>query len=71
MKHLGKEAHEQAGGNGAVVTQPDSSGGPLGAARVTLLGTAAEVPAEEVPGVGPKHGWLIADTVGLRAISNE
>ena len=31
-----------------LVTQPDSSGDPLGAARVTLLGTAAEVPAEEV-----------------------
>jgi putative heme iron utilization protein len=31
-----------------LVTQPDSSGDPLGAARVTLLGSAAEVPAEEV-----------------------
>jgi putative heme iron utilization protein len=31
-----------------LITQPDSSGDPLGAARVTLLGTAAEVPAEEV-----------------------
>ena len=31
-----------------LVTQPDSSGDPLAAARVTLLGTTAEVPAEEV-----------------------
>jgi hypothetical protein len=31
-----------------LIAQPDSSGDPLGAARVTLLGTAAEVPAEEV-----------------------
>ena len=31
-----------------LITQPDSSGDPLGAARVTLLGTAAEVPAAEV-----------------------
>jgi hypothetical protein len=31
-----------------LVTQPDSSGDPLGAARVTLLGTTAEVPASEV-----------------------
>lgn len=31
-----------------LITQPDSSGDPLGAARVTLLGTTAEVPAEEV-----------------------
>jgi len=31
-----------------LIQQPDSSGDPLGAARVTLLGTAAEAPAEEV-----------------------
>jgi len=31
-----------------LITQPDSSGDPLGAARVTLLGTTAEVPATEV-----------------------
>ena len=31
-----------------LITQPDPSGDPLGAARVTLLGTAAEVPAAEV-----------------------
>ena len=31
-----------------LITQPDSSGDPLGASRVTLLGTAAEVPAPEV-----------------------
>jgi putative heme iron utilization protein len=31
-----------------LIAQPDFSGDPLGAARVTLLGTAAEVPAEEV-----------------------
>jgi putative heme iron utilization protein len=31
-----------------LITQPDSLGDPLGAARVTLLGTAAEVPAPEV-----------------------
>jgi heme iron utilization protein len=31
-----------------LITQPDSSGDPLGAARVTLLGTSAEVPAAEV-----------------------
>ncbi len=31
-----------------LIPQPDSSGDPLGAARVTLLGTAAEVPAREV-----------------------
>ena len=31
-----------------LITQPDSSADPLGAARVTLLGTAAETPAEEV-----------------------
>src|SRR5450432_983997 len=31
-----------------LITQPDSSGGPLGAARVTLLGATAEVPAAEV-----------------------
>jgi putative heme iron utilization protein len=31
-----------------LITQPDVSGDPLGAARVTLLGTAAEVPATEV-----------------------
>jgi hypothetical protein len=31
-----------------LITQPDSFGDPLGAARVTLLGTAAEVPAAEV-----------------------
>jgi putative heme iron utilization protein len=30
------------------ITQPDVSGDPLGAARVTLVGTAAEVPAAEV-----------------------
>jgi heme iron utilization protein len=30
-----------------LITQPDSSGDPLGAARVTLLGTTAEVTAEE------------------------
>lgn len=31
-----------------LITQPDSSGDPLGSARVTLVGTAAEVPADEV-----------------------
>jgi heme iron utilization protein len=31
-----------------LITQPDSSDDPLGAARVTLLGTTAEVPAAEV-----------------------
>jgi putative heme iron utilization protein len=31
-----------------LITQPDSSSDPLGAARVTLLGTTSEVPAEEV-----------------------
>jgi len=31
-----------------LVTQPDVSGDPLGAARVTLVGAAAEVPAAEV-----------------------
>jgi heme iron utilization protein len=31
-----------------LITQPDSSADPLGAARVTLLGNAAEVPAEDV-----------------------
>lgn len=31
-----------------LVTQPDVSGDPLGAARVTLIGTVAEVPAAEV-----------------------
>jgi hypothetical protein len=31
-----------------LITQPDVSGDLLGAARVTLVGTAAEVPAAEV-----------------------
>jgi putative heme iron utilization protein len=31
-----------------LITQPDVSGDPLGAARVTLLGAAAEAPAAEV-----------------------
>jgi heme iron utilization protein len=31
-----------------LITQPDVSGDPLGAARVTLIGAAAEVPAAEV-----------------------
>ena len=31
-----------------LITQPDSSGDPLGAARVTLVGAATEVAAEEV-----------------------
>src|SRR5580700_1164596 len=31
-----------------LITQPDVSGDPLGAARVTLIGGAAEVPAAEV-----------------------
>jgi len=31
-----------------LITQPESDGDPLGAARVTLLGTAGEVPAAEV-----------------------
>jgi len=31
-----------------LIAQPDSSGDPLGAARVTLLGTASEAPAGEV-----------------------
>ena len=31
-----------------LITQPDTAGDPLGAARVTLIGTAAEVPAAEV-----------------------
>jgi putative heme iron utilization protein len=33
---------------GLLIAQPDSSGDPLAAARVTLLGTAAEAPAEQV-----------------------
>ena len=31
-----------------LITQPDVSGDPLGSARVTLLGAAAEAPADEV-----------------------
>jgi putative heme iron utilization protein len=31
-----------------LITQPDSEGDPLGAARVTLIGTTAEAPADEV-----------------------
>ena len=31
-----------------LITQPDFSGDPLGAARVTLIGTALETPASEV-----------------------
>jgi putative heme iron utilization protein len=31
-----------------LITQPDVSGDPLGAARLTLVGEAAEVPGEEV-----------------------
>ncbi len=31
-----------------LITPPDSSDDPLGSARVTLVGTAAEVPADEV-----------------------
>src|SRR5436309_835985 len=31
-----------------LITQPEAAGDPLGAARVTLAGTAAEVPAAEV-----------------------
>ena len=31
-----------------LITQPDVSGDPLGAARLTLVGTAAEAPKEEV-----------------------
>ena len=31
-----------------LITQPDVSGDPLGAARVTLIGTAVETPAAEV-----------------------
>lgn len=31
-----------------LVTQPDTSGDPLGSARVTLLGTVSEAPADEV-----------------------
>ena len=31
-----------------LITQPDASGDPLGAARLTLLGEAKEVPAAEV-----------------------
>jgi putative heme iron utilization protein len=31
-----------------LITQPDVSGDPLGAARVTLIGTAVEVPSAEV-----------------------
>ena len=38
----------QEGRASLLIMQPDSSGDPLGAARVTLLGTAAEVPATEV-----------------------
>jgi heme oxygenase (biliverdin-IX-beta and delta-forming) len=34
-----------------LITQPDSTGDPLGAARVTLVGETAEVPAEEVRGL--------------------
>lgn len=33
-----------------LVTQPDASGDPLGAARVTLVGTAAQVPEEDRAG---------------------
>jgi hypothetical protein len=32
-----------------LVTQPDASGDPLGASRVTLLGNAAPIPEQEVP----------------------
>jgi hypothetical protein len=42
-QNLHQDAHASL-----LITQPDSSGDPLGAARVTLLGTAAEVPAAEV-----------------------
>ena len=31
-----------------LITQPDASGDPLGAARLTLLGAATEAPAAEV-----------------------
>ena len=31
-----------------LITQPDAAGDPLGAARVTLVGTASEAPAPEV-----------------------
>jgi hypothetical protein len=38
----------QDGRASLLIAQPDSSGDPLGAARVTLLGTTGEVQAEEV-----------------------
>jgi putative heme iron utilization protein len=38
----------QDGRASLLIAQPDSSGDPLGAARVTLLGTTTEVQAEEV-----------------------
>lgn len=38
----------QDGRASLLITQPDSSGDPLGAARVTLLGPTTEVPAAEV-----------------------
>jgi putative heme iron utilization protein len=42
-QNLHQDAHASL-----LITQPDSSDDPLGAARVTLLGTTAEVPAAEV-----------------------
>jgi putative heme iron utilization protein len=42
-QNLGQDARASL-----LITQPESSGDPLGAARVTLLGTAEEVPAEQV-----------------------
>jgi putative heme iron utilization protein len=42
-QNLHQDAHASL-----LVTQPDSSDDPLGAARVTLLGATTEVPAEEV-----------------------
>ena len=42
-QNLHQDAHASL-----LVAQPDAAGDPLGAARVTLLGTAAEAPAEEV-----------------------
>lgn len=42
-QNLHQDAHASL-----LIMQPESSGDPLGAARVTLLGTTANVPAEEV-----------------------
>lgn len=42
-QNLHQDAHASL-----LITQPETEGDPLGAARVTLIGTAAETPAAEV-----------------------